>query len=191
MQATQRTQRAITSGSYLKAAQVLLKEVISNYSVVLDYGAGLGKGTETLKSVFKIVDSFEPYPQKCFQPNYTNTLALPNDYDAAVCLNVLNVVDKKQREVIIVKLIRSVLAGGRVIIGTRSWKNDIELSKTAILDTENKTATFVDGVVQTVFDGDDLKNLVREVADKYKLNVHVRDLKGLCKCAVIVEVYGK
>ena len=107
----QKTQRAITLGTYVKAKDYLNRNAPEGQ--LLDYGAGLGHGSEG-------GHSFEPFPQKGFQPTYTKPEDVPADtYTKVVNLNVLNVVPQKVRDEIVSNIGKALKPGGMAIITTR------------------------------------------------------------------------
>ena len=106
---TRKTQRANTAGTYNKIKSKL-KE-----GNTLDFGAGLGLGTEILKS-----DSFEPFPPANFVPTYQAVQQIPeNSYDNIVSLNVLNVLPKASRNDAVRTIGRSLKVNGTAFITTR------------------------------------------------------------------------
>ncbi len=124
------TQRAMTTGSYRTAAQ-LLQPLLTDDARVLDYGAGLGHGTRALKDVLGstvTVDSYEPTPRQ-YTPTFTNASAVTGPYDAVVCLNVLNVLEPTLRTRVTRHLFTVLAPHGIAIIGTRSWSGDVNQTK--------------------------------------------------------------
>lgn len=199
MKITQTTQRANTVGSYEKAANLIATTYNLPPLKVLDYGAGLGKGTEVLSEVFPEVDSFEPYPQEGFTPTFNQTDLLrwgsealrgqlKPQYDAIVCLNVLNVLNDYDRAMTVIKILLMLNEHGMAVIGTRAWKNDIELSKTGQHDIVKKEVTWANGLIQKGFDGDELLELVKKMADGLGGGFHVERVRGIAKnCVKIVK----
>ena len=199
MKITQTTQRANTVGSYEKAANLIATTYNLPPLKVLDYGAGLGKGTEILSEVFPEVDSFEPYPQEGFTPTFNQTDLLrwgsealrgqlKPQYDAIVCLNVLNVLNDYDRAMTVIKILLMLNEHGMAVIGTRAWKNDIELSKTGQHDIVKKEVTWANGLIQKGFDGDELLELVKKMADGLGGGFHVERVRGIAKnCVKIVK----
>jgi len=118
------TQVATTTGSYQKAAQNLRKFLADRPNArVLDYGAGLGLGTQALRKgleKYAQVEGFEPLPERSqVEPDYTNSGQIRGQYDAIVNLNVLNVLEKTLRDQVLLDIAKRLLPGGRAIIGVR------------------------------------------------------------------------
>jgi hypothetical protein len=188
---TQKTQRSNTVTSYIKAVEILSNGVTSmkNQSV-LDYGAGLGKGSEVLTTVFGDVKTFEPFPQKGFEPTFTDPFLITGSFDVVVCLNVLNVLTDHQAIVAVVNIV-SLLKdiGGKAVIGVRGWKNDVANTKTATLNHKEKEAHFSNGLIQRGYDGDDLINFIKFVTAG--MDVRVKKINGLCGSAVMITTIGE
>jgi hypothetical protein len=126
------TQVATTVESYRKAA-TLLAEALSEGSVVLDYGAGLGKGTHAMREVLNPlgieVRSYEPFPERGETPDYQDPGEIDMQFDGIVNLNVLNVVEKEVRDLISKHIISLLSPTGVACIGTRSWSGDVNAAK--------------------------------------------------------------
>ncbi len=81
----------------------------------LDYGAGRGLGAKEIKA-----DTFEPFPRKDFKPTFTQTEKIPSSsYENISSLNVLNVLQKKDRDIAVKEIGRILKPGGNAIISTR------------------------------------------------------------------------
>mgnify|MGYP003123246423 FL=1 len=110
---SQTTQRSNTTPTYERAASILNE--INPKGKTLDYGAGLGIGSKKIKA-----DSFEPFPQKDFEPNFTQSRDIPTEsYEKVVNLNVLNVLEKSDRDAAIQEIGRILKPNGSAIITTR------------------------------------------------------------------------
>jgi len=126
-----KTQRANTTPTYDKAFEVL---GIKEGDTVLDYGAGLGLGSRSAKEKGANVVTFEPFPQKDFQPDFTNPEDVPSNIaDKLVNMNVLNVLPKDMRDQAVVTMGRALKPMGEAIINTRSAAE--------VNATKNKTAS--------------------------------------------------
>ena len=120
---SQRTQVATTVGSYVKADNLLKERGVKGK--ILDFGAGLGKGTAKIGS-----DDYEPFPKEGYTPKYTDPGKIPDEsYGGVVNLNVLNVVPPEIREQIVQDIARVLKPGGQAVIGTRRWKGDVANTK--------------------------------------------------------------
>lgn len=116
-----RTQIATTVSTYRIAAGQLKGRV-------LDYGAGLGLGSDVLRENGLEVDSYEPFPQRWKgrdKVTYTDSSKIPSGrYDGVVCFSVLNVVDPEVRYQV-VKTIGRVLKDGGVALVTARTVADV------------------------------------------------------------------
>ena len=112
-----KTQIATTVGTYRKAVPLLKGRV-------LDYGAGLGLGADVLRSAGLKVQTFEPFPERwksATPPSYRRTNDIPSEaFDSAICLNVLNVVNRQERDRIMGELLRALVPGGVLVLNARS-----------------------------------------------------------------------
>lgn len=173
---SQRTQRHHTSASYQKVAQYLKTNFIGKFSV-LDYGAGHGHGTAILQEVSgHYTDSFEPSPQS-WNPTYTQVTQIKKKYDIIVCLHVVNVLVKHERDKVLRNIYDLLTPKGTAIIGARKWKGDVNQAKSFMAsDTEphgiyvlgNNTTTY-----QIGFDGTELQEYIQSL-----LPVEVIDMKS-------------
>jgi hypothetical protein len=164
------TQVATTTGSYVKAAN-LIKDIKGK---VLDYGAGLGLGTDAMSNVLgRDVDSFEPNPERWRgkkEATYTASDQINEKYDAVVSLNVLNVVPKDIRDAIVTDIFDKLNPNGKAIISTRKWSGDVNGAKNAIAGDEDKSLIITrrqNGqdveVFQKGFDGNELVDYVQDL----------------------------
>jgi len=135
------TQVATTKGSYRKAANILKN--IGVDGEVLDYGAGLGLGTDAMSEVLdKPVDSLEINPErwKGIRPvKYTDANQIDKKYDGIVSLNVVNVVPKEVRDFIVLDIFNNLKEGGTAIISSRGFKGDIDGAKNFVDGGEEKS----------------------------------------------------
>ena len=113
-----KTQRANTTPTYDKAFDIL---GVNEGETILDYGAGLGLGSQRARDAGANVLTFEPFPQKGFEPNFTTPADVPeNVADKVVNMNVLNVLPPEQRAEAVQTIGRALKPGGSAIINTRS-----------------------------------------------------------------------
>ena len=178
------TQVATTTGSYVKVANII-KDLFSKIrkikGEVLDYGAGLGLGTDAMSKVLGTeVDSFEVNPGR-WKGKKPVTYTKPSDinklYDVIVSLNVLNVVPKGVRDFIVKDIYKKLKPGGTAIISSRGFKGDIARAKNFEKGPEDKSyiikrkkgGKLID-VYQKGFDGDELAEYVQGLlGDKVKV----------------------
>jgi hypothetical protein len=164
------TQVATTTGSYTKAAKIAEKLGAKS---VLDYGAGLGLGSDAIRSVIGDVESFEPNSERwqgSSPVTYTNTSDINKKYDSVINLNVLNVVPKDIRDAIVMDIFDKLNIGGNAIISTRKWSGDVNQAKNYVKGPEDKSVIIkrrsggkeVD-VYQKGFDGNELVDYINEI----------------------------
>ena len=163
------TQVATTTGSYTKAAKKLAE---SNPESVLDYGAGLGLGTDAMSDVFGYdVDSYEPNPErwKGRRPaTFAGQADIDKRYDGIVSLNVLNVVPKFIRDRIVTDIYNKLNNGGKAYISARKFKGDVANAKNSVKGDEHNSLVITRRqggqdveVFQKGFDGDELVNYIQ------------------------------
>ena len=105
----QKTQRSNTVPTYKKA-----KELLNKKGKTLDFGAGKGLGAKEIKA-----DTFEPYA-KDWKPDYNKSVDIPTEsYENITSLNVLNVLQKGDRDQAILEIGRILKPDGTAIISTR------------------------------------------------------------------------
>jgi len=164
------TQVATTTGSYVKAA----KKISDVKGDVLDYGAGLGLGTDAMSETLgRTVESLEVNPErwKGKKPvNYTDSEQIKKKFDGIVSLNVLNVVPRDVRDFIVQDIFEKLKVGGKAAISSRGFKGDIDGAKNFELGPEEKSYIIkrkkggetID-VYQKGFDGNELVEYIQEL----------------------------
>lgn len=182
------TQVATTTGTYRKSAEKL-KPLLSPGSKVLDYGAGMGKGTQAMKDVLSgehTVHSYEPFA-KNWTPDHSSSETIKDDHDAVVSHNVLNVLQPKLRSEVTKHLLSRVKPGGHVIVGTRGYKGDVATAKNITPSSEEDNAVWVHkkggNVYQRGFDGDELLNHMK--SHDPEGNFEFKKVGGLAKSTII------
>ena len=160
------TQRSNTTNSYVKAAEKLKDLGIEGN--VLDYGAGLGVGSDAMSKVLGTdVDSLEPNTEKWQgknKPAYTDSSQINKKYDGVVSLNVLNVVEKDVRDQIVNDIYNSLNDGGTAIISARGWSGDVNAAKDATPGKEEKSIYVKStNAFQKGFDGNELIDYIKDV----------------------------
>ena len=162
------TQRKNTIKSYQKVAEKI-KSMFDNVSI-LDYGAGLGLGTEMMKKVTgSKVDSFEPYPvnwESNLPVTYTDSSSIKKKYDVIVSLNVLNVLPEDIRDNAIRNIYKNLKKGGTAFISTRKWTGDVNAAKNFEKGPEYKSIIVLtkgQRVFQKGFDANELVDYIYEV----------------------------
>lgn len=164
------TQVATTTGSYEKAARIL--KGLNVTGDVLDYGAGLGLGTDAMSKVLgSDVKSYDINPERWKgkgSVTYTNAKDINKRFDGIVSLNVVNVVPKDIRDFVVTNIFDNLNVGGTAIISSRKFKGDIDQAKSFELGTEDKSYIIKrkkDGktvdVFQKGYDGDELVDYVK------------------------------
>lgn len=161
---SQSTQRSITRASYIKLS-IWLKENYPGIKTILDYGSGLGLGTEVLQEYFTNVDSYDPFPSS-HVPTFKTLQSINKTYDVIVCLNVLNVIPLPNRDVVVKKIFKLLNKGGIAIISTRGWIGDVDRTKSREPAGEEKAIYVIDKgkkVFQKGFDGNELASYVKSL----------------------------
>lgn len=165
------TQVATTRTMYVKALK-WLRNQSPEAKTVLDYGAGLGLGTDDMRSNNPDlnIDCYEPNPERWAgkqPPTYTNNTQINKDYDLILNTNVLNVVEKPIRDLIVKDIADHLNIGGKALITTRGWSNDVNAAKNFKPADEHHAIWINKGkngyVFQKGFDGDELKNYIQEL----------------------------
>lgn len=165
------TQVATTRTMYVKALK-WLRNQSPEAKTVLDYGAGLGLGTDDMRSNNPDlnIDCYEPNPERWAgkqPPTYTNNTQINKDYDLILNTNVLNVVEKPIRDLIVKDIADHLNVGGKALITTRGWSNDVNAAKNFKPADEHHAIWINKGkngyVFQKGFDGDELKNYIEEL----------------------------
>lgn len=165
------TQVATTRTMYVKALK-WLRNQSPEAKTVLDYGAGLGLGTDDMRSNNPDlnIDCYEPNPERWAgkqPPTYTNNTQINKDYDLILNTNVLNVVEKPIRDLIVKDIADHLNMGGKALITTRGWSNDVNAAKNFKPADEHHAIWINKGkngyVFQKGFDGDELKNYIQEL----------------------------
>ena len=164
--ASGRTQRENTRGSYVKAANIIKDREIEGD--VLDYGAGLGVGTDAMtKLLGRKVDSFEINTENWkgkAKPTYTSAKDIDKKYDSIVSLNVVNVVPKNVRDFIVTDIFEKLNEGGTAVISSRGFKGDVANAKNFEPGPEEKSYLIKvsgDQQYQKGFDGNELVDYVQ------------------------------
>lgn len=163
------TQVATTTGSYRKAAEHI-KRTIPNAKNILDYGAGRGLGSDAMRQESGIrVDSYEPIPtnwQSEMPLTFKVTDQISEKYDGVVNLNVLNVLEPKLREEVVIDIIDKIAPGGVAVIGVRKFKGDVDTAKNSTPAQEEK-AIWVKKpsgpTYQKGFDGNELVDYLKGI----------------------------
>ena len=147
------TQRDITKATYEKIKQ-FLKE-----GFTIDFGAGKNIA---VKAGIK-ADSFEPFPEKGFEPTFKDSSKIPsNSYDNVINNAVLNVVPQDIRDNLVREIGRILKVGGKAFINVRG--KDVFNSKHTVISKENMEV-IVDstGAYQKGFTKEELVGYLGEV----------------------------
>jgi hypothetical protein len=183
------TQRAITTGSYVKVANMAKKLGAKS---ILDYGAGFGLGSDAMAEVIPSVDSYEPNYENWKgknKPTFTVNTDINKTYDAVVSLNVLNVVPKDIRDAIVKDIYNKLNDNGTAIVSARGWAGDVREGK-GRLGEENNSRYILskqDGEnverYQKGFDGNELVDYVKDLLGN---NVEVKKDNSFGKAGVVI-----
>lgn len=153
-EAAQKTQISGTLPTYKKAKDILDKETPKGKT--LDFGAGLGLGAKELDA-----DSFEPFPQKGFQPTYRDAKDIPSSsYKRLTNFNVLNVVPLEMRNEIVQDIGRVLEPGGVALITTRG--KDVLTAKAGKPGPEPMSVITSKGTYQKGFTPTELVNYLQD-----------------------------
>jgi len=166
------TQVATTVGSYAKAANILKN--LNIVGRVLDYGAGLGLGTDAMNDVLNDrVQSYEINPERWKgkkEVNYTRSEDIDGKFDGIVSLNVLNVVPKNIRDFIVSDIFNHLSDNGTAVISSRKFSGDIDGAKNFELGEEPKSYIIkrkqegkIIDVFQKGYDGNELVEYVKGI----------------------------
>lgn len=198
---TRRTQRGNTGKVYEDTGKHL-SNIIEPGSSILSLGAGLTHTSEALKRGLGSrhekteIHDMEPNPEnRTTPPKYTSSDQIPsNRYHAVVCHNVVNVLPRKERDALMATAFDSVKPEGSIIIGSRPFKGDIANTKNVEPGPE-RGSVFVIGknsrTYQKGFDGSELEEYAKSIADRFGHKVEVRRLPGIGKNSVHIKVLKK
>jgi len=188
------TQVEATKTSYAKAASLLLP-LIQPGARVLDYGAGLGSGTNAMRSVLTDiaqVDSYEPEPKRAkSKPTFTKSSEITEQYDAVVCLNVLNVLPPNIRDRVVKHIGKLLKTGGMAVIGVRGYRDDIDRTKNFEPGDEPGSVWILrpgGRIYQKGFDGNELIEYVVSILGP---GFDAKKVPNLTKTAVMITKTSK
>lgn len=117
------TQIRSTVSTYRKVYDILKREGFKGN--ILDASSGLGYGTKAgIEEYGFNVDDIEPYPDKSYNPKYTDYSTLNNQYDVIISNAVLNVLPQDLRDDLTVKMGELLAPGGRLFVNVRG--NDVD-----------------------------------------------------------------
>lgn len=125
------TQISGTVKSYRKIYDALNAEGFNG--TILDASSGLGYGTRAGREEYGFdVDDIEPFPDRSYKPKYTDYSKLNKKYDVIISNAVLNVLPQDQRDALVVKMGKTLNAGGKMFINVRGTDVKNASSKVAI-----------------------------------------------------------
>jgi hypothetical protein len=187
------TQRSNTVGTAKKATAYL--DEIGAKGRSLDYGAGLGLNAKATG----IKDTFEPFPQKGFNPTFTDPNSVPkNKYGRIINTNVINVIEpetvingevRRLRDEVVTNIGQALKPNGVAVIQTwnpQAFKAGYK-PETHELGSEPMSYITPDGQYQKAFTKDELKDYVSSVlGDGYEVT-NVPNKVGLSGVGVAVK----
>ena len=180
------TQIASTANTYEKIA-TYLKPLLPNDGTVLDYGAGLGLGSGIMQKVLGrsiTIHAYEPSPRRV-QPTFTQPSQIVDQYDAVICLNVLNVLEPELRDKVVKHLLSRVAPNGRAIIGTRTWSGDVAMTKSGEPAEEPRAIWLTRGGTRVYQKGFEKPELVEYIRKLSSGKFDVSPVSGIAKAAVV------
>lgn len=183
---SQKTQRGNTTPSYTKAKNLL--DSLGVKGKILDYGAGKGFGT---KALGRTAESFEPFPPDDFKPDYGDEDQIPaGKYDGVVSLNVLNVLEKKERDTAVLNMAKSLKPGGYIVIGARGTSVPKEAPR-ARKGAEAYSVILSDGRYQKGFSQKELNGYIGDTLSKDKKHDYQIATAKVAAVGVVVQKQKK
>ena len=179
---SERTQRNNTVGSYKKAINAINKGHNKEITTILDYAAGHGLGTETMLELNFEAKSYEPMAinwSAFMQVDYTTSDQVPDGFDAVICLNTLNVLERSLRDEVLEHIYSVLASGGVAVLGVRSIA-DVMTAKNMEAGTEVGSA-WINNVYQKGFTPKEMKEWVLSVLPDATVNKC-----NVCKVGVMV-----
>jgi 2-polyprenyl-3-methyl-5-hydroxy-6-metoxy-1,4-benzoquinol methylase len=174
-EAAQKTQRSNTTPTYKKAEELLNKK-----GKTLDYGAGKGLGAKEIKA-----DTFEPYAEN-WKPDYNKSSDIPTEsYENITSLNVLNVLQKGDRDQAVKEIGRVLKPDGTAIISTRG--SDVLEAKGTLGDEAMSIITST-GTYQKGFTPDELVSYTQDLLGPGYI---VEKVSGIGKAAIKITKLNK
>ncbi len=162
------TQVATTIGSYKKVADLI--KTANLKGDVLDYGAGLGLGSDVMSKILgRDIETLEGNNKKWKSKKpttYRSSVDINKKFDSIVSLNVLNVVEKATRDAIVFDIFDKLNDNGKAFISTRGWEGDVKKTKNGTPGLE-KNSFYVNKksglTYQKGFDSDELVDYVQDI----------------------------
>lgn len=115
----QLTQRSNTVPTYSKSGNILLNRGVEG--PVIDFGSGLGLGSQELRKLFPEVHDYEPLAIEGYNPKFSKASDIPSDaYKGLVNHSVLNVLPQDIRDEAMGDIGRVLQPGGTGIITART-----------------------------------------------------------------------
>ena len=191
-QGSMSTQIATTATAYPKVVERVENQFLDRpVTTILDYGSGLGFGSQLLAQSGRDVESYEPNPDRAIAagnvPTYVDSSKVTKKYDLVMNLNVLNVLEPKLRDVVLADIISKIDDGGAAVIGTRGWTRDIATAKNVDMAVEDK-AVWVNKKDKKVYQkGWDGNELLDYVTARLPIGYTAVKLSGVGKRGVLIR----
>lgn len=190
------TQIAGTTPMYQKAIQWLMKQHPTANSV-LDYGAGLGLGTDAMRAEMApgaVVHSLEVNPERwrgSEPPTYTDDSQINRQYDLITNTNVLNVLPKAIRDDVVRNIGETLAPGGKALITTRGWSGDVGATRGGAPGEEPRSIMVMRGNQPVFQKGFDQAELHDYISDLLGNGFTVARAPGFGKAGVLVTKGGE
>lgn len=158
-----RTQRDNTTATARKAINYLNVRNPDAQGPSLDFGAGFGTNAAELN----IDNTYEPFPQRGFTPDFTDPNTIPdNTYSKIISTNVMNVIPPRERAEALQTIGRALTPGGEAVVQTwslSSWKQGAAVGNKTMSDLEENAYTTPDGTYQKGYEQKEFQAYVQDI----------------------------
>ena len=191
-QGSMSTQIRTTATAYPKVVARIEDQFLERpVTTILDYGSGLGFGSQLLAQQGRDVESYEPNPDRAVAagnvPTYVDSSKVTKKYDLVMNLNVLNVLEPKLRDVVLADIISKIDDGGAAVIGTRAWTGDVADTKNFEMAVEDKAVWVTKNGKKVYQKGWDNNELLDYVTARLPIGYTAVKLTGVGKRGVLVR----